>query len=203
MEVAKLKPARPVLYALPRGGVPVACPIAAALKAPLDLLLVRKIGVPRQPQLAAGAVVDGEGRDVIWNRDVLRAEALSEEALKQAVANAYKEIERWRALYLSERAAIPVQDRTAVLVDDGMATGSSMRAAIAAVRQRGPRRIIVAIPVAARDVVRTLRELVEDVACLATPDGFHAVGNYYEDFHQLSDAEVISLLARTRLSGAP
>ncbi len=171
-----------------------AVPIAAALQVPLDLLLVRKIGVPHQPELAAGAIVDGERRDIVWNHDVLYAAGLSEDGLKQAIANARKEIERRRSLYLSLQAAISVQDRTAILVDDGIATGASMRAAIAAMRRRRPRRIIVAIPVAPRDMVRDLRELVEDVACLAAPAGFEAVGHYYRDFHQLRDEELMSLL---------
>lgn len=195
VELAKLQPERPIVYALPRGGVAVAVPIAIALKAPLDLLLVRKLGLPRQPELAAGAIVDGETPDIIWNQDVLRAARLRKEAFKPAIANARREIERRRALYLPLQAAPPVRHRTAILVDDGIATGASMRAAIAAMRRREPRRLIVAIPVAPREMVSDLRELVADVTCLTTPTEFEAVGDYYREFHQLSDEELISLIS--------
>lgn len=195
-ELLKRRPARPVVYALPRGGVPVAAPIAAALAAPLDLLMVRKLGVPWQPELAAGSVVDGEQPDLILNPDVVRAARLSEAELQTLAAAELSEIERRRALYLPNRTPISAHNRTAILVDDGIATGASMRAAIAAVRRRTPMRIVVAVPVAARETVRELAELVDEVVCLAAPARFGAVGYFYEDFHQLGDDEVVSLLAR-------
>lgn len=186
---------RPVVYALPRGGVPVAAPIAAAIGAPLDLLMVRKIGVPWQPELAAGSIVDGERPDVILNEDIVRAAGLSSATLKALGDAELKEIERRRAIYLPERAAVPARGKTAILVDDGIATGASMRAAITAVRRRSPLRIVVAVPVASRETVEALSAVVEDVICLITPADFRAVGYHYDDFHQLDDREVISLLA--------
>jgi putative phosphoribosyl transferase len=197
-EVAKLGLERPVVYALPRGGVPVALPIALALKAPLDLLMVRKIGVPWQPELAAGSVVDGEAPDIVLNRDIVAATGLSDAEIKAAANAQLKEIERRRGLYLPGEKPVSARERTAILVDDGIATGASMRAAIAAVRRREPRRIVVAVPVAARETVEELRGDVEDVVCLAAPERFGAVGYYYDDFRQLSDAEVIDLLVRAR-----
>lgn len=187
---------QPVVYALPRGGVPVAAPIAAALCAPLDLLMVRKLGVPWQPELAAGSIVDGEHPDLILNEDIVRAAGLSPAAMKGLADAELKEIERRRAVYLPGRAAVPAQGKTAILVDDGIATGASMRAAIAAVRRRSPLRIVVAVPVASRETVEALSAIVEDVICLITPADFRAVGYHYDDFHQLDDREVISLLAR-------
>ena len=147
---------RPVVYALPRGGVPVAVPVAAALDAPLDLLLVRKIGVPRQPELAAASIVDGERRDIIVNERVARAAGLSKADLDLLAKDQWSEIERRRTMYLRNRSAIPANGRTAILVDDGIATGASMLAAIAAIRRRNPLATVVAIPVASRDAIEHL-----------------------------------------------
>ncbi len=193
-EVAKLDLERPVVYALPRGGVPVAVPIAEALQAPLDLLLVRKIGVPGHEELAAGSIVDGAAPDIILNEDIVRAIGWSKVEVDAAAKRHLMEIERRRSLYLPGRAPIPVEGRTAILVDDGIATGASMRAAIEAVRRRRPRRIVVAVPVAAADTVRALRREVDDVVCVAAPERFGAVGFFYRDFHQLEDDEVIEHL---------
>ena len=202
-ELAKLNLERPVVYALPRGGVPVAVPIAAALNAPLDLLLVRKIGVPSQPELAAASIVDGEEPDLILNDDIIQAAHVSKAEIQAGARAQLIEIDRRRALYMPGREPTPAQDRTAILVDDGIATGASMRAAIAAVRRRKPRRIVVAVPVAAAETVRELREVVEDVVCLAAPVHFGAVGYFYHDFHQLDDQEVIDELARAGRMRAP
>lgn len=185
---------RPVVYALPRGGVPVAVPIAAALDAPLDLLLVRKIGVPRQPELAAASIVDGERPDIIVNERIARAAGLSSADLDLLAKDEWREIERRRTMYLRNRSAIPANGRTAILVDDGIATGASMLAAIAAIRRRSPLATVVAVPVASRDAIEHLAMEVEEVIALAIPADFTAVGNYYTDFHQLEDSEVISLL---------
>jgi putative phosphoribosyl transferase len=185
---------RPVVYALPRGGVPVAVPVAAALDAPLDLLLVRKIGVQRQPELAAASIVDGERRDIIINERVARAAGLSKADLDLLAKDQWSEIERRRTMYMRNRSAIPANGRTAILVDDGVATGASMLAAVAAIRRRNPLATVVAIPVASRDAIEHLAMEVDEVIALATPADFTAVGNYYADFHQLEDAEVISLL---------
>ncbi len=192
--VKKLRPALPVVYALPRGGVPVAIEVAEALDAPLDLLLVRKIGVSGQEELAAAAIVDGEALDVILNEEIMRAVGLTQVDIDAAAKRQLQEIERRRALYLPGRAPVPAEGRTAILVDDGVATGASMRAAIAAVRRRRPRRIMVAVPVAAEETVRDLRGAVDDIVCLAAPARLGAVGNFYRDFHQIDDREVIALL---------
>jgi putative phosphoribosyl transferase len=188
-------PSRPVVYALPRGGVPVAIEIAKALNAPLDLLLVRKIGVPSQPELAAGAVVDGERPVIILNEDICRAAGLQESEVASLGDAELKEIERRRALYLPGKEPVSARGRTAILVDDGVATGASMEAAIAAVRRRVPDRIIVAVPVAARSSADVLQQLVDEVLLLNIPESFYAVGEFYRDFHQLDDKEVIALLA--------
>ncbi|MEQ1607810.1 MAG: phosphoribosyltransferase family protein [Hyphomonadaceae bacterium] len=194
-EVAKRYFERPVVYALPRGGVPVAAPIAAVLNAPLDLLLVRKIGVPRQPEVAAASIVDGERPDIILNERIVRAAGLSAADLDLLAEEQLKEIERRRVMYLGDRAPVAAGGRTAILVDDGIATGASMRVAIAAIRRRKPLAVVVAIPVASREAVQAVAAEADQVICLATPADFSAVGSYYEDFHQLEDGEVVALLA--------
>lgn len=185
----------PVVYALPRGGVPVAIEVAKALDAPLDLLLVRKIGAPGYEELAAGSIVDGERPDIILNEDVVRGLAVSETHITEIARRELREIERRRALYAPGKAPLAAKDRTAILVDDGVATGASMKAAIAAIRRRAPRRIVAAAPVAAPETAAELAALADEVVCLATPARFRAVGLYYDDFHQLSDAEVVEQLA--------
>lgn len=196
-ELVKRAPLHPVVYALPRGGVPVAVEIAAMLEAPLDLLLVRKIGVPGYEELAAGSIIDGEQADLILNEDVVRAARLTPGAIESAAARELKEIERRRALYLPGLRPISAKDRTAILVDDGVATGASMKAAIAGVRRRGPKRVIVAVPVAAADTARELATLADEVVCLVMPEQLGAVGYYYHDFHQLEDDEVIALMRKS------
>ncbi len=186
----------PAVYALPRGGAPVAAEIAQELGAPLDLLLVRKIGVPWQPELAAGAVVDGEKPDVVLNHDIIAAASLSEKELSDLTEVELKEIERRRKLYLGDRAPVSARGRTAILVDDGVATGASMEAALIAIRRRAPQRIVVAVPVASREAAKKLRGLADEVVCLSTPEDFLAIGQFYRDFHQLEDAEVTELLTK-------
>lgn len=194
-ELAKFKFEQPVVYALPRGGVPVGAPIAKALGAPLDLLLVRKIGAPGHEELATASVVDGETPDIVLNEDVVRALGMTRAHIDAAAKTQLKEIERRRALYLPGRAPVSAEGRTAIIVDDGIATGASVRAAIAALKRRHPRRVVVAVPVAAADAVRELRRQVDEVICLAAPERFGAVGYFYDDFHQLEDGEVIDTLA--------
>jgi len=188
----------PVVYALPRGGVPVAMEVAAALDAPLDLLLVRKIGAPGYEELAAGSIVDGERPDLILNEDVVRGLGISESQISKIAADELREIERRRALYAPGQAPVAAKNKSAILVDDGVATGASMKAAIAAIRRRAPKRVVVAVPVAAPETAAELAALADEIVCLATPTRFRAVGLYYEDFHQLSDAEVIDLLSAAR-----
>lgn len=187
----------PVVYALPRGGVPVARPIAEALKAPLDVLMVRKIGVPWQPELAAASVVDGEQADIVMNEPVMQAAKLDAKKIKELAQPELKEIERRREIYLPGRKPVRAEGRTAILVDDGIATGTSMKAAILAVKKRKPAEIIVAVPVAAPDTLRAIGRLVDDTIVLAAPERFGSVGNFYKDFHQLTDEEVVGLLSDT------
>lgn len=166
----------PVVLALPRGGVPVAAPVAARLGAPLDLVMVRKIGVPSQPELAAGAVADG-GAIVV--NEALAAVELGE-------------IARRRAVYLRDRPPVPLAGRTAIVIDDGIATGATMRAALASVRQRGPARLVLAVPVADEAVLRALD--ADETVCLLHRLPYGAVGASYHDFAQLDDAAVVRLL---------
>jgi putative phosphoribosyl transferase len=184
----------PVVLALPRGGVPVAAEIARALHAPLDLLLVRKIGVPWQPELAVAAVIDGERPDVVVDEKIQQATGIAQEYIDRQAGKELEEIERRRRLYLGPRPAVAVHGCTAIVVDDGIATGTSMRAALRALRRRGPARLVLAVPVAPPDTIERLRSEVDDIVCLAQPTPFMAIGPYYVDFHQLADAEVTSLM---------
>lgn len=195
IKLAGRAPFRPVVYALPRGGVPVAIEVARRLHAPLDLLLVRKIGVPWQPELAAGAVVDGEHPDLVLNDDIVRAARLTEAEIELAARVQLEEIERRRAQYLPGRRPVSARGRTAILVDDEVATGASMEAAIKAIRRRAPHSVVVAVPVASHSAAITLRCDVDEVVCIAAPEYFGGVGEFYRDFHQLSNSEVVDLLA--------
>lgn len=186
----------PIIYALPRGGVAVAVEIAEILRAPLDLLLVRKIGVPGYEELAAGSIVDGERPDIIINVDVASAAGLSREEIEAAGRRQLPEIERRRALYLPGRPPISAKGHTAILVDDGIATGASMKAAVAGIHRRAARRVVIAVPVAAADTAVEMAELVDEFICLAAPPHFGAVGYYYRDFRQVEDDEVVALLNR-------
>jgi putative phosphoribosyl transferase len=188
----------PVVLALPRGGVPVAAEIARLLRAPLDLVLVRKIGVPYQPELAAAAVIDGADAQIVANDDVMAMVGLTRADIERAARRELAEIERRRRVYLQGRERLPLEGRTLVLVDDGIATGASVRAALTALRQRRPRALILAVPVAPADTIAALRSEVDDVICLKMPEPFMAIGLHYRDFHQLSDADVVRTLARAR-----
>ncbi|MEZ5816789.1 MAG: phosphoribosyltransferase [Hyphomicrobiaceae bacterium] len=192
--LAELELENPVILALPRGGLPVALEIARALHAPLELVMVRKIGVPIQPELAAAAVVDGGAPELVYNRDVMRAAGLDEGDIEAASRRELAEIERRRAAYEGGRVRASLDGRTVVVVDDGIATGTTMRAALAALRRKSPRRLVLAIPVAPADTVEELRHVVDDVVCLRMPEPFYAVGQSYRDFHQVTDAEVVEAL---------
>ncbi|HKH28770.1 MAG TPA: phosphoribosyltransferase family protein, partial [Sphingomicrobium sp.] len=194
----RMKTADPVVLALPRGGVPVGVEIAKALRVPLDLLLVRKIGVPWQTELAAAAVVDSERPDLVLNDDVMAAAGLDEGAIHQLATRELAEIERRREVYLAGRSPVALVGRTAILTDDGIATGASVRAALTALGRRGAKRLILAVPAAPPETLSVLRPLVDDVVCLLAPENFDGVGAHYRDFHQLSDREVASLLTRSR-----
>jgi putative phosphoribosyl transferase len=194
-ELIKMHLVAPVVLALPRGGVPVAVEIAKALEAPLDLVLVRKIGVPFQPELAAAAVVDGGQPEIVINEDVIDLAWLDRDYIDQEAKRELAEIERRREAYLGGRTRVPLEGRTLIVVDDGIATGASVRAALKALRHRGAKALILAVPVAPADTVEALREEVDQLVCLATPEPFYAIGIHYLDFRQLSDQEVVSSLA--------
>lgn len=194
-------PAPVVVLALPRGGVPVGAEVARALGAPLNLLLVRKIGVPWQRELALAAVVDGDEPQVVVDDEVQRISGVERAYIDAEASRELHEIERRRRVYLRGRAALSVAGATAVVVDDGIATGTSVRAALKALRRRSPTRLVLAVPVAPADTLQTLRAEVDDLVCLAQPEPFHAIGLHYDDFHQLDDAEVLADL--DALAAAP
>lgn len=196
-DLEALKLESPVVLALPRGGVPVALPVAKTLGAPLDLVLVRKIGVPGQPELAAGAMVDGPPEQVFWNRDIMRALRLSEKDMLPVKDKARTELARRREVWGAGNA-VPLEGRDAIVIDDGIATGATMRAALMALRARNPARIILAVPVAARDTLAEMASLVDEVVCPLVPDYFHAVGLHYRRFDQVPDAEVGKMMALAR-----
>jgi len=193
--VARKRLTDPVILALPRGGVPVAVEVARALKAPLDLVLVRKIGVPQQPELAAAAVVDGGEPEIVINDDVVEAAAVTEAYIRKQADAELAEIERRRGLYLAGRPRVPLEGRTLVVVDDGIATGASIRAALKALRRKKPKMLVLAVPVASSETLAALEREVDAVVCLETPHPFYAIGMHYRDFHQVPDDEVVRLLA--------
>jgi putative phosphoribosyl transferase len=184
----------PVLLALPRGGVPVALEIARALGSPLDLVMVRKIGVPWQPELAAAAVVDGDAPELVVNREVVAMAGMSQADLKAIERRELDEIDRRRQLYLGTRALVPLEGRDAIVIDDGIATGATTRAALRGVRRRRPRSLTLAVPVAPPETIERLATEVDHVICLATPTPFFAIGSHYADFRQVSDDEVVRML---------
>lgn len=193
--LAKRNFAAPVVLALPRGGVAVAAEVARALKAPLDVVLVRKIGVPQQQELAAAAVVDGGDPEVVTNDEVIALAGVTQDYLDAELKRQLEEIERRRRVYLQGRARVPLEGRTVIVVDDGIATGATVRAALKALRRKAPKALILAVPVAPADAVAALRDEVDEVVCLAVPEPFVAIGLHYLDFHQVSDDEVVRLLA--------
>ena len=192
--LARQPPAPVVVYGLPRGGVPVAAEVARALHAPLDLLIVRKVGAPGQPELAVGAVAEGEPPEVVLDEQSMAWTGTSASWVREHARIETGELQRRSALYRAGRAAPPVQGATAVVVDDGAATGTTVRAAVQALRRRAPARIVLALPVAPAEVVEQLRPLVDEVLCLAEPVPFRAVGLHYGDFRQVSDEEVLRAL---------
>ena len=185
---------RPVVYALPRGGVLVALEIARALRAPLDLVLVRKIGAPGAPEVALGAVVDGEHAQTVINEEVRRRSGADDVFLERARARELAELERRRSLYLGDRAQVDPAGRTAIVVDDGLATGATMKAALIAMKRQGAAKVCVAVPVAPEDALQEIGEQADLVVCLHPARQFYGVGAFYDDFHQLTDAETVGLL---------
>jgi putative phosphoribosyl transferase len=196
--VARLRPENPVVLALPRGGVPVAAEVAKAIQAPLGLLLVRKLGAPGHEELAAGAVGEGDPPLTVFNRDVLKGLGLTEADFAPVIARKAEEIAERRRLYLGGRADPEIEGKTAILVDDGIATGATAKAALDLLAARCPKRTILAVPVASAETVSELREKVGDLVCLEAPALFFAVGAHYRDFRQVSDAEVARLLRQAQ-----
>lgn len=199
--LACYKALRPVVLALPRGGVPVAAEVAAALEAPLDLILVRKVGLPIHPELAMGAVVDGPKPIIVRNDPVIRHAAVSESRFQELCRRELKEIERRRRLYLGDRSPIDVAGRVAIVIDDGIATGATARAALQALRRRRPKRSVLAVPVGPLKTISDLQSLADEVVCLEDIEPYGAVGAVYRDFSQVTDQDVIDHLRR--LSAAP
>lgn len=183
-----------IVLGLPRGGVPVAYEVAERLRAPLDVFIVRKLGVPGFEELAAGAIASGGVR--VLNQDVMRAIPHADEVIEAVSARETAELERREQLYREGRSAPQVRDRTVILVDDGLATGATMRAAVKALRHSGAAKIVVAVPVGPADTCREIQEVADETICLSTPEFFQAVGQYYEDFSQTSDDDVRELISQ-------
>lgn len=194
--LAALAPEAPVVLALPRGGVPVAVPVARRLGAPLDVLLVRKLGLPGQEELAAGAVVEAGGAvEAVFNPEVLAAAGLTEADFAPAIARKAAEIADRRARFRGGRPPVALAGRTVVVVDDGIATGATLRAALKGLARLGPGAVIVAVPVAPAEALAAIAPAVDRILCLATPRPFIAVGAHYDDFAQVGDDTVAALLA--------
>lgn len=191
----------PLILALPRGGVPVAHEIATYMNADLDLLMVRKIGIPWQPELALAAVVDGDTPQMVINQEIADTIPVPPDYLETETARQLEEIEARRSRYLGGREPIPAQGRIIIIVDDGIATGATMRVALKGLRHKQPARLIVAIPVAPADTIEKLEAEADGVVCLAVPDPFLAVGTYYRDFAQVEDAEVVDIMSRHQNDG--
>jgi len=183
-----------IVLGLPRGGVPVAYEVAKRLGAPLDVFIVRKLGVPGFEELAAGAIASGGVR--VLNEDVVRAIPHSEEAIEAVTTRETAELERREQIYREGRPAPELRNRVVILVDDGLATGATMRAAVKALRQSSAAKIIVAVPVGPPDTCREIEEQADETICLSTPAFFQAVGQYYDDFSQTSDEDVRELLSQ-------
>ncbi len=183
-----------LVLGLPRGGVPVAYEIARTLQVPLDVCLVRKLGVPGHQELAMGAIAPGEV--LILNQEVIDQLGITQQAILQVAAREQEELERRDRVFRGDRPLPDIQGKTVILVDDGIATGSTLRAAIATLEQQHPDQIIVAVPVASPDICAQLREVVDRIVCLLTPDPLYSIGLWYEDFSQTSDEEVRTLLAQ-------
>lgn len=195
-KLAHLRDRQPVVLALPRGGVAVASEIAQALDAPVDIVLVRKIGAPWEPELAVGAVTDGTNPEIFIDQDLVGVLDIPESYVREETARQLDEIERRRMIYCAGRRPAEIAGRTAIIVDDGIATGATMRVALRAVRRRDPAHLVLAVPVAPPETLAAFRKEADEVVCLETPVMLGAIGVYYRDFHQMSDTEVTDLLAR-------
>jgi putative phosphoribosyl transferase len=184
-----------VVLGIPRGGLPVAREVATALGAPLDIVVVRKLGAPGQPELGIGAVVDGDHPHAIFNQSILEQLGISDEYIHGEIERQLKEIKRRETAYRRGHSIVPIECKTVIVVDDGIATGSSVRAALRGVRRMRPKRLILAVPVAPAESLEALRADTDQIVCLETPEDFYAVGQFYRDFHQVGDDEVTQILA--------
>ena len=185
---------RPVIFALPRGGVPVALPIAKALGAPLDLLLVRKLGVPWQPELGFGAIAEGL-EEPLLNQEIIAHTGLTDNLIAPVLAAEKQELARRAVLYLKGRKRLDPKGRNVILVDDGLATGFTARAALQALRQRGAARLVLAVPIAAPESIAALKDVADEIIAVETEDFHGGISASYADFHQISDAEMLEMLA--------
>lgn len=183
-----------VVLALPRGGVPVAVEVAKSLDCPLDLVLVRKIGAPIQPELAIGSVVDGESPIIIRDEELMRLTGTSPKQFDAICAGELREIDRRHSFYLHGRSPKPLSGKVVIVIDDGLATGNTMQAALRAVRKRKPKLLVMAIPVAPVGTPEKFQDLADQVVCLEMPEPFGAVGYFYRDFNQVTDGEVVHIL---------
>ena len=197
----RLKPEHPVVLALPRGGVPVAFEVAQALDAPLDVVLVRKIGAPGQPELGIGAIVDGSEPQLVLNEEMVRLVEPDPAYVEAERQRQVAELERRRKLYRGARPPAAIEGRTVIVVDDGIATGGSVMAVLQALARAKPARLVLAVPVAPQDSLDAISSAADEVICLMSPDPFFAVGAHYRDFTQTTDEEVVALLrqAATRM----
>ena len=202
-QLTRFKGARPVVLALPRGGVPVGFEIAMELEAPLDVVLVRKIGAPGFEELAVGAVAEGTPLERVIDLEAITELGVPQDYLDREIGRQSREIERRRVLYRGERAPVAVRGCTAIVVDDGIATGATMRAGLRVVRRQGPARLVMAVPVAPPSTLESMRTEADEVVCLTAPESFAAVGLFYREFHQLADEEVTNLLARAAMRPFP
>lgn len=201
-QLVPYKDSKPIVLALPRGGVPVAFEVAEALEAPLDVVFVRKIGAPHQPELGLGAVVDGADPQLVLNEEIVRHVAPPARYIEEEKERQLAELERRRALYHPDRAPpLSLRGRTVIVIDDGIATGATMKAVLQALARAQPARLVLAVPVAPQETLEELAREVDDAVCLATPEPFHAVGLHYRDFEQITDAEVMDLLQQSKHEG--
>ena len=193
-----------IVLALPRGGVPVGFEVTSALHAPFDVFVVRKLGLPWHEELAMGAIAaSSTGTVRVLDQDLLRTSRVTEEELERVTANERAELERREHRYRGDRPFPVLAGKTVIIVDDGLATGSTMRAAVAAIRQEKPGRIVVAVPVAAQETCNAFRDIADEIICAETPEPFTAVGQWYENFSPTTDEEVHDLLARARAAREP
>ncbi|MCG3205899.1 MAG: putative phosphoribosyl transferase [Elusimicrobia bacterium] len=184
----------PVIVALPRGGVPIGYEVAQHMSAPLDVLIVRKIGYPGQPELAIGAIADGEKGEVVMNNGMVGETEIPPNYIKEEIATKLKEISEMEDIFRSHRPAIKVKNRTVIAVDDGIATGATMRVVVKRLKRENPKKIIVATPVASQEAVDLLKNEADEIVCLDVPVPFMAVGAFYKDFRPVSNEEVIGCL---------